>query len=66
MSRCCMLPVVVVIVLGKDKMDKTFAFSHLKIMREDGAIFPDGTHELFVYKVSTKNTIQFVITLNNT
>ena len=38
-------------LIGKDKMDKTFAFAHMKIMREDGAIIPDGTHELFVYKV---------------
>ena len=35
----------------KKKMDKTFAFSYLKLMREDGSILPDGTHELFVYKV---------------
>lgn len=32
-------------------MDKTFAFSYLKLMKDDGSIIPDGTHELFVYKV---------------
>ena len=32
-------------------MEKTFAFSYLKLLKEDGSIIPDGTHELFVYKV---------------
>jgi hypothetical protein len=39
---------------GKDKMEKTFAFAYLKIMKDDGAIFPDGLHELFVYKAESK------------
>ena len=39
------------VVLGKNKMDKTFAFSYMKLMKDDGSIIPDGTHELFVYKV---------------
>ena len=39
---------------GKDKMDKTFAFSYLKIMQDNGAIIPDGTHELYVYKAEGK------------
>ena len=32
-------------------MDKTFAFSYMKLLKDDGSIIPDGTHELFVYKV---------------
>ncbi|XP_019851718.1 PREDICTED: dedicator of cytokinesis protein 2-like isoform X2 [Amphimedon queenslandica] len=39
---------------GKDKMEKTFAFAHMRIMMGDGAIIPDGTHELFVYKADSK------------
>ena len=36
---------------AKEKADKTFAFSYLKIMKEDGSIVQDGSHELYVYKV---------------
>lgn len=40
---------------AKDKSEKTFAFTFLKIMRDDGSIIPDGPHELFVYKVGVVN-----------
>ena len=36
---------------AKDKAEKTFAFSFLKLMKEDGSIVCDGQHELYVYKV---------------
>ncbi len=34
-----------------------FAISHLKLMKEDDTTIEDGTHELFVYKVSFKDTV---------
>ena len=36
---------------SRDKADKTFAFTFLKIMNDDGSIIKDGLHELYVYKV---------------
>ena len=36
---------------AKEKADKTFAFTYMKIMKEDGSIVEDGTQELYVYKV---------------
>lgn len=39
---------------AKDKSEKTFAFAFMKIMRDDGSIIPDGSHDLYVYKVSCK------------
>ncbi len=35
----------------KNKAEKTFAFTYLKIMNDDGSIIKDGLHELYVYKV---------------
>lgn len=29
-------------------------------MKDDGAIFPDGTHELFVYKVSVNRRVVYL------
>ena len=40
-----------IMILAKEKPDKTFAFAYLKIMKEDGSIVHDGSHELYVYKV---------------
>lgn len=39
---------------GKEKADKTFAFSYFKIMNDDGSILKDGCHELYVYKAEAK------------
>jgi len=36
----------------KDRESKTFAFSFLELMEEDGTTIRDGSHELCVYKVS--------------
>ncbi len=36
---------------SRDKAEKTFAFTYLKIMNDDGSIIKDGLHELYVYKV---------------
>ena len=35
----------------KDRESKTFAFSFLEMMQEDGTTIRDGSHELCVYKV---------------
>ena len=35
----------------KDRTQKIFAFSHTKLMYNDGTTLQDGTHELHVYKV---------------
>lgn len=35
----------------KDRTQKNFAFSHTKLMYNDGTTLQDGTHELHVYKV---------------
>ena len=37
--------------LEKEKADKTFGFSFVKLMRADGTTVPDDTHDLCVYKV---------------
>ena len=42
---------LMIMILAKEKPDKTFAFAYLKIMKEDGSIVHDGSHELYVYKV---------------
>ena len=36
----------------KDRTYKAFAFSHTRLMYNDGTTLQDGTHELYVYKVS--------------
>lgn len=36
----------------KDRTYKAFAFSHTRLMYNDGTTLQDGTHELHVYKVS--------------
>ena len=40
-----------IMILAKEKEDKTFAFAYLKIMKDGGSIVQDGSHELYVYKV---------------
>ena len=37
--------------LAKDKSEKTFAFTFMKMMKDDGSIIRDGPHDLYVYKV---------------
>ena len=46
-------------------MDKTFAFSYMKLMKDNGSIIPDGTHELFVYKVREISGIILSLFHNN-
>lgn len=41
---------------SKDKAEKTFSYTHMKIMKEDGSIIEDGLHELYVYKVRVSHT----------
>lgn len=50
-------------IVGKDKMEKTFAFSYIKLMKDDGSIIPNGTHELFVYKVQTDRNYTVPVTI---
>jgi hypothetical protein len=40
-----------------DRDSKTFAFSFLKLMSEDGTTIKDGLHELCLYKV--KKSIEY-------
>lgn len=35
----------------RDRTQKCFAFSHTRLMYNDGTTLQDGTHELLVYKV---------------
>ena len=37
--------------LAKEKAEKTFAFTYMNIMKDDGSIIKDGIHEFYVYKV---------------
>ena len=39
------------IILDKEKVDKTFGFSFLSLMRPDGTTVADKSHDLCVYKV---------------
>ena len=38
--------------IAKEKAEKTFAFTYMNIMKDDGSIIKDGIHEFYVYKVS--------------
>lgn len=37
---------------AKEKVEKTFAFTYMNIMKDDGSIIRDGVHEFYVYKVN--------------
>lgn len=39
---------------AKDKSEKIFALSFVKLMRYDGTTLRDGEHDLIVYKVNVK------------
>lgn len=41
---------------AKDKSEKIFALSFVKLMRYDGTTLRDGEHDLIVYKVNIKMT----------
>ena len=36
---------------AREKVEKSFSFAYMKIMKDDGSIIEDGTHDLFVYEV---------------
>lgn len=40
--------------IAKDKSEKIFALSFVKLMRYDGTTLRDGEHDLIVYKVNVK------------
>ena len=42
---------------AKDKSEKIFALSFVKLMRYDGTTLRDGEHDLIVYKVNVKDPL---------
>ena len=36
---------------AKDRSEKAFAVSYIELMRKDGTVISDGTHDLLQYKV---------------
>lgn len=39
---------------AKDKSEKVYAISYVKLMQHNGTTLPDSTHDLLVYKVDHK------------
>lgn len=49
---------------AKDKSEKIFALSFVKLMRYDGTTLRDGEHDLIVYKVNVKKQKHPINTLS--
>lgn len=42
---------------AREKAEKTFAFTYMNIMKDDGSIIRDGLHEFYVYKVTDSRAV---------